>query len=144
MGQSVSSMLNPQCGNLTSFFSVANKQWCFFAYIFVNEQKKKTAVISLPIRFYEYQIWSHEYSEGVNTLAEFETDLTCSWKNPPINGILIPKLFWSTVRKKISSDREKNSKIFEIIRTICSNSERSEQFLVTECFFNLFLEVSQI
>ena len=37
---------------------------------------------------------------------------------------------------------EKN--IFEITRTIYSNSERSEQFLVTECFFNLFLEVSHI
>ena len=35
-------------------------------------------------------------------------------------------------------------KIFEITRTIYSNSEGSEQFLVTECFFNLFLEVSQI
>ena len=35
-------------------------------------------------------------------------------------------------------------KIFEITRTIYSNSERSEQLLVTECFFNLFLEVSQI
>ena len=35
-------------------------------------------------------------------------------------------------------------KIFEITRTIYSNSERSEQFLVTECFFNLFLEVSDI
>ena len=35
-------------------------------------------------------------------------------------------------------------KIFEITRTIHSNSERSEQFLVTECFFNLFLEISQI
>ena len=35
-------------------------------------------------------------------------------------------------------------KIFEITRTIFSNSERSEQFLVTEWFFNLFLEVSQI
>ena len=29
-------------------------------------------------------------------------------------------------------------------RTIYSNSERPEQFLVAECFFNLFLEVSQI
>ena len=37
---------------------------------------------------------------------------------------------------------EKNYKISEITRTIYSNSERSEQFLVTECFFNLFLEVS--
>ena len=42
------------------------------------------------------------------------------------NGILLPKLFWPTVRKKCSSD---------------SNRERSEQFLLTECFFNLFLEV---
>ena len=68
------------------------------------------------------------------------------------NGILLPKLFWPTVRKKCSSDwknlfeiwglRPKICKIFEITRTIYSNSERSEQILVTECFFNLFLEVS--
>ena len=35
------------------------------------------------------------------------------------NGILLPKLFWPTVRKNCSSDRE-------ITRTIYSNSERSE------------------
>ena len=60
----------------------------------------------------------------------------------------------STVRKNCSSDREKLLKFkaegrefaknFEITRTIYSNSERSEQFLVTECFFNLFMEVSHI
>ena len=70
------------------------------------------------------------------------------------NGILLPKLFWYTVRKKCFSDREKNFEIrgrrpricknFAITRTMCSNSERSEQFLITECFFNLFLEVSHI
>ena len=65
-------------------------------------------------------------------------------------GILLLKIFLLTVRKNCSSDREKllkfeaEGKIFEITRTIYSNSERSEQFLVTECFFNLFLEVSQI
>ena len=32
----------------------------------------------------------------------------------------------------------------EITRTIYSNSEKTEQFLVTECFFNLFLEISKI
>ena len=32
--------------------------------------------------------------------------------------------------------------IFEITRTIYSNSERSEQFLVTECFFNLRFLIS--
>ena len=31
--------------------------------------------------------------------------------------------------------------MFEITRTIYSNCERSEQFLVRECFFNLFLEL---
>ena len=47
-----------------------------------------------------------------------------------------------------SSDREKllkfeaECKMFEITGTIYSSSERSEQFLATECFFNLFLEVS--
>ena len=35
--------------------------------------------------------------------------------------------------------RPRICKNFEISRTIYSNSERSEQFLVTECFFNLFL-----
>ena len=40
--------------------------------------------------------------------------------------------------------RPRICKIFEITRTIYSNSERSEQFLVTECFFDLFLEVSHI
>ena len=33
---------------------------------------------------------------------------------------------------------------FEITWTIYSNSERSEQFFITACFFNLFLEISQI
>ena len=37
----------------------------------------------------------------------------------PINGILLPKLFWPRIFN-----------FFEITRTIYSNSERSEQFLV--------------
>ena len=51
------------------------------------------------------------------------------------------------MRKKCSSDQEKLQpqicKIFEITRTIYSNSERLEQFLVTECLFNLFLAVGK-
>ena len=53
-----------------------------------------------------------------------------------------------------SSDREKNlkfeaegrelEKILRSLEQFPSNSEKSEQCLVTECFFNLFLEVSQI
>ena len=64
------------------------------------------------------------------------------------NGILLPKLFWPTVRKKCSSDWEKclkfEAEFFEISRTIFSNSEKSEQFLkqnafnLTTVFFNIF------
>ena len=62
------------------------------------------------------------------------------------DGILLPKLFWPTVRKNYISDREKTLKFeaegrefkkkIEITRTIYSNSESSEQLLVTEFFFN--------
>ena len=38
--------------------------------------------------------------------------------------------------------RPRICKNFEITRAIHSNSERTEPFLVTECFFKLFLEVS--
>ena len=51
------------------------------------------------------------------------------------NGSLLPKLFWPTVRKKCSSNREKllkfeaeGQELAKVLRTICSNSERSEQF----------------
>ena len=57
------------------------------------------------------------------------------------------------MRKNCSSGREKLlkfeaegpriCKIFEITGTIYSNSERSEQFLVTECFFN-FLKSNKL
>ena len=46
--------------------------------------------------------------------------------------LVIEKNFWNSRLKA------------EIIRIIYSNSERSEQVLVTKCFFNLFLEVSHI
>jgi hypothetical protein len=52
-----------------------------------------------------------------------------------VEMVLLQKLFWPTVRKNCSSDREKLLKFeaegrefAKILRTICSNSERSEQF----------------
>ena len=51
-----------------------------------------------------------------------------------INGILFQKIFWPTVRKSCCSDRENFLKFKQWkVRTI----------LVTEYFYNLFLEVSQ-
>ena len=53
------------------------------------------------------------------------------------------KLFWWS-RKRNSGWRQIICKLFEITRTIDSNRERSEHFMVTECLFYLFLEVSHI
>ena len=50
-------------------------------------------------------------------------------------------LLWEKIVLVIEKKICKN---FEITWTICSDSVRSKQFLVTECFLNLFLEVSQI
>ena len=44
---------------------------------------------------------------------------------------------------KFKAEGRELAKIFEITGTIYANSERSEQSLVTESFFYLFLEVSQ-
>ena len=63
------------------------------------------------------------------------------------NGIKfysISMVFCFYFEKNCSRDRERICIIFEITRTINSNSERSGQFLVTECFFKLFLDVSHI
>ena len=61
------------------------------------------------------------------------------------SDLLWEKLFqWSRKTFEIRGWRPRICKIFVITWTIYSNSERSEQFLVTECFFNLFLKISQI
>ena len=67
--------------------------------------------------------------------------------------ILLTILFWPIVRKRYSSDWERLLKFkaegWELANFLSSQeqfieTERSEQFLVTECFLNLFLEFSQI
>ena len=55
------------------------------------------------------------------------------------------KLFeWLRKTFEIRDWRPRIFKHFEITRTIYSNSEWSKQFLLTESFFNLFLEVSHV
>ena len=83
-----------------------------------------------------YQIWEtsrnklrkHSVPKNCSDLSLFEFEL-----------FQRSQKFW-----KFSAFSLEFQKFFSITRTICLNSERSEQFLVTECFFNLFLEVSQI
>jgi hypothetical protein len=45
---------------------------------------------------------------------------------------------------KFEAEGREFVKVLESPEQFFSNSERSENFLVTECFFNLFLEVSHI
>ena len=54
--------------------------------------------------------------------------------------------FVSKIVLVIEKNRSSRPRIcnLQVTRTIYSISERSEQFLTTECFFNLFLEVSHI
>ena len=54
----------------------------------------------------------------------------------------------SSKREKLLKFEAEGQEFSKFLRSLeqfrYSNSERSEQFLVTECFFNLFLEVSHI
>ena len=68
------------------------------------------------------------------------------------NGILLPKLFRPTLKKKWSSDREKLLKFQAEGREFANFLKSLEQFIQTVKgqnnfwynFFNLFLELSQI
>ena len=62
-----------------------------------------------------------------------------------INGILLPKLFWPTVRKNCSSDREKLfAKFLRSLEQFIQTVKGRKNFCFTECFSNLFVEVSHI
>ena len=76
--------------------------------------------------------------------TDFSSSGWLEWKFK--NGIFkyIEQWYFVTKIDLIYCENEVTKKIFEITTTIYSNGERSEQFLVTKCFFNLFLEVSQI
>ena len=50
----------------------------------------------------------------------------------PKNGILLPKLFWPTVRKKCSSDREKILKFEAEEQELAIFLRSLEQFVQTE------------
>mgnify|MGYP007086847449 CR=1 FL=1 len=65
------------------------------------------------------------------------------------NGILLPKLFWLSMKKKIVLVIEKNvwnSRLkAENLQTFWDpKNNLFKQLLVTKCFFNMFLEVSHI
>ena len=82
-------------------------------------------IIGSKLELESYSAW-HSIDEILCRMGGIQSKI---WKR---NGILLPKLFWPTVRKNCSSDREKKPfeirgwrpricKIFEITRTIFAN-----------------------
>ena len=58
--------------------------------------------------------------------------MTSDWEMEQVeNGILLPKLFWPTVRKNCSSDREKLLKFEAEGREFAKFSRSLEQFIQT-------------
>ena len=132
--------------NLSLGFKIWN---CSVEYQMSSYKDEENIIICIPfLQFLFYHFyWKELFCRSFSVSDNYSHFGICCWRSHRSlfgNGILLPKLFWPTVRKNCSSAREKICKIFEITRTIYSNSGRSEQFLVTECFFNLLLEVSQI
>ena len=133
-----------------------------------NEQQSFTRLIwkifthpDMYLKWRIYTNWKMQYKPAGLVFLQSSIGLNlCIQRRihiflPFTSSVLLSKLFWPNLRKKCFSDREKLEirrwrlrfcKIFGITRTIYSYSERSEQFFVTECFFNscLFLKVSHI
>ena len=69
------------------------------------------------------QNWSDKYS--ISSL------LLCKTQDESSNGILLPKLFWPTVRKKCSIDREKLLKFDAEVWEFAKFLRSLEQFIET-------------
>ena len=67
--------------------------------------------------------------EERNKIVSFFCDFTMIWENE--NGILLPKLFWPTVRKNCSSDWEKLLKFKGEGREFAKFLRSLEQFIQT-------------
>ena len=115
-------------------------------------------VFLTPKVSYYYLLWQTQCTRDVfNIFCRAQTiirkhgqlNFLLRWKSYFVtkNGLTYceKKLFqWSRKFFEIRGWRPRICQNFEITWTICSKSERSKQFLETECFFNLFLEVSDI
>ena len=102
-----------------------------------------------PANFYIYNIKNADFRvillpgrllnlRGVLWKWYFVTKIVLTYCERKIVLVIKKKNF------EIRGWRPRICKNFEITRTICLNSERSEQFWVTECFSNMFLEASQV
>ena len=106
--------------------------------------------ISIIVRFfctlYAMIFFSFFFLPNFNICKSFQTRENLNWEMvfcyQNCSDLLREKIVL-VIKKKLWGWRPRIWKFVEITRTIYSNSERSEQFMVIECFFNLFLEVSR-
>ena len=125
----------------------------FYALISLIYLKSNLPILKNHIGRDRCQDLSKYLFQLCHILAEFHQQLLLFHQ---INGewYFVTKTVLTNCKKNCSSDREnllkiwgwrsRICKLFEITGTIYSNSQRSEEFLVTECFSNLFLEVSHL
>ena len=111
-------LLHSEIGNQVAFYTNCR---CIWSYITVG------SYISC-------------FSKGYKS-KEWKLILECPYWEISQKWYFVTKIVLTYCEKKLFLWSRKT---FEITRTIYSNSEKSEQFLVSECCLNLLLEVSQI
>ena len=72
----------------------------------------------------------------VNTVWDFYSEMVTVTKKIVLKVSKSRDLLTFSDREKFETEVKNLQKKFEITRAIYSNSERSEQFLVTECLFS--------
>ena len=104
--------------------------WKFQAFVTFNSANFETASWTPVFTFLNSTDWRiQRWAETKMKKNEKNYEMVFCYQN-------CSDLLWENSRPSAFQ------KFFSITRKIYSNSERSEQFLLTECFFNLFLEVS--
>ena len=136
-----------------------SKDCIFWTYVLKSVHNKKSAFLDLCLTknalfYYVNNLYwyFHMYIFISNIITAHSIWWKCSYKLKQwyfVTKIVLiyheKKLFqWSRKTFEIWGWRPRIFKKIEITRTIGSNSERSQQFLVTKWFFDLFLEVSQV
>ena len=111
------------------------KIWCGWQL----EQKEKGTFHILRKHLYSIKFYLTTYF----FIKMFFFSFVKTWYLPIGNiGILLPKLFWPNVRKNCSSDQEKLMKLKLKALDSLFKQWKVRTIFETECFLNLFLEVS--
>ena len=115
-------------------------------YLSLVLTKMKSTLISkliiLSISIFNF-LQANQYGT-LNNMKWYFSNFSCMFLNPNLNSNCSNLLSMRNVQEQVKKEFCYQNCSDLLWETICSNSERSEQFLVTECFFNLFLEVSLI